>query len=161
MFYTQLALALLFVVPSGSVQTTPNFAGVWEITDISPKPQDGGGVAALPPSDLTVTHTASAVSVATTSPWGDVKTTVYSLDGREDKNLSGAVTSVSRSKWVGSTLVTEGRASQVTSQGYDAWTFKEVMRLDPRGQLIIERHATFTSAPPFHSVVTHRRKKTQ
>lgn len=161
MFYTQLALAVMLVVPAVPVQTTPNFAGVWEIIDISPKPPEGGGVAALPPSDLTVTHTAATVAVATTSPWGDVKTTVYSLDGREDKNLSGAVTRVSRSKWVGTTLVTEGRGSQVTSQGYDAWTFSETMRLDSRGQLIIERNSLWQSGQKFHSVVTHRRKKAQ
>jgi hypothetical protein len=160
MFYTQLALVLVLVVPSAPEQAPPNFAGVWEIIDITPKPA-GGGVAALPSSDLTVTHSATAVAMATTSPWGDVKTTMYSLDGREDKNVSGAVVRVSRSKWAGSSLVTEGRASQVTSAGHEAWTFKETMRLDARGQFVIERHATFTSSPPFHSVVTHRRKKAE
>lgn len=160
MFYTQLAFALMVSLPSGAVSAVPDLSGVWQVIDISPATA-GGGAAALPPSDLTVTQTPAAVSLATTSPWGDVKTIVYSVDGREDRNLSGAVTSVSRSKWTGTAFVTEGRASQVTSQGYDAWTFKETMRLDARGQLIIERHATFSSDPPFHSVVTHRRKKAQ
>jgi hypothetical protein len=160
MFYTQLAMALVLIVPSAPIPAVPDFSGVWEIVDISPK-ATGGGVVALPPSDLTITQTPAAVSLATTSPWGDVKTTVYSLDGREDKNLSGAVTRLSRSKWTGTSLVTEGRASQVTSQGYDAWTFKETMRLDARGQFIIERSSLWESGEKFQSVVTHRRKKAQ
>lgn len=158
MFYTQLVLALLVTVPAGPPQAQPSFAGVWEIIEISPAPGNSGG-ATLPPSDLTVTHTADAVTLSTTTPWGDVKKTVHSLDGREDKNLSGAVTRLTRSKWSGASLVTEGRMSQVTSQGYEAWTLKETMRLDARGQLIIERHSVSTGGDTFHSIVTHRRKK--
>lgn len=158
MFYTQLAVALVLLVPSAPLQTRPDFSGVWEITDISPKPVNRGA-AVLPPSDVTVTHTPTTVSIATTTPWGDVKATVYSVDGREDKNLSGAVTRLTRSKWVGSSFVTEGRMSQVTSQGYESWTLTEAMHLDARGQLIIERNTLSGSGDKFHSVVTHRRKK--
>jgi hypothetical protein len=162
MFYTHITLAMALTLNAApvapSTQVPPAFAGVWEIIEIAPKPA-AGSVGALPPSDLTVTQSPTAVSLATTTPWGDVNTTVYSLDGREDRNRSGAVTRLTRSTWQGAVLVTEGRMSQVTSQGYEAWTLKETMRLDGRGQLIIERNSMSESGSPFHSVVTYRRKK--
>lgn len=161
MFYTQLVVALVLGVGSAPLQKVPDFSGVWEIIDIAVTPKPAGGAGALPPTDLTVTQTSTFVSLARPTPWGDVETREYSFDGREQKRVGGAVTEFTRSTWAGNTLVIEGRASQVTSQGYAAWTLKETIKLDARGQLIIERNSVWDSGNKFHSVVTHRRKKAQ
>lgn len=155
MFYTHMIAVALFPLLALLPQTPPNFSGIWEVIDISPPPASGG--ASLPPSDLTIRHTAESVSLSRTA-FGQVTTTVYSLDGREDKNLSGAVTRLTRSKWVGATLVTEGRMSQVTSAGYEAWTLKYSIRLDARGQLILERETLSDTGDTFRSTITHRKK---
>jgi hypothetical protein len=158
MFYTHMAAALLYPALLLPPQAAPNLAGVWEIIDITPRPKEAGA-AALPPGDLTITQTATALTLSTTTPWGDVKTAVHSLDGREDRNLSGAVTRLTRSKWIGASLLTEGRMSQVTSQGYAAWTLHETLRIDTRGHLIIERKTRSDSGEEWHSVTTHRRRR--
>jgi hypothetical protein len=116
----------------------PNLSGVWTLTAPNLEPKAAaGGVAALPPSDLTIEHSAAAIAIARTA-FDQVTMQRFALDGTESTNRSGAVTRVTRSRWDGAKLVTEGRMSQVTSQGYAAWTVREILSLDARGRLIID-----------------------
>ena len=116
----------------------PNLSGVWTLTALRPEPKvAAGGVAALPPSDLTIEHSADAIAIARTA-FDQVTTQRFALNGTESTNRSGAVTRVTRSRWDGARLVIEGRMSQVTSQGYAAWTVREILSLDARGRLVIE-----------------------
>src|SRR5688500_3696686 len=114
---------------AGLAQAKPDLSGVWVPGAVKPRAQDGGGAAALPPSDLTIQHTPAALSISRTA-FDIVNTQTYKLDGSESTNKSGAVTKVTRSRWDGPRLTIEGKASQVTSAGYAAWTFKETYSLN-------------------------------
>jgi hypothetical protein len=119
-------------------QKHPDFSGIW--TPVPPKTEpaaSSGGSMALPPSDLTIKHSAAELSISRTA-FDIVRTETHKLDGSESTNKSGAVTRLTRNRWDGPKLVIEGKMSQVTSAGYAAWTFKEVYSLDARGRLVIE-----------------------
>jgi hypothetical protein len=115
-----------------------NFAGTWAMTSIvfDPKPE-GGGTMALPPADQVVRQTAASLAIDETV-FGQVKTQTFTFDGAENTNKSGATVLVTHSHWNGKTLVTEGKMSQVTSAGYDEWTFKEARSLTAAGLMVVE-----------------------
>jgi hypothetical protein len=121
---------------SAAAQTKPDFSGVW--APVPKKAASGatGGVAALPPSDLTIKQTATELSISRTA-FDIVNTQTHRLDGAENTNKSGAVVRVSRARWDGPRLVIEGKASQVTSAGYSAWTFRETYALKAPGHLVM------------------------
>jgi len=119
-------------------QTHPDFSGVWALSAVRPAPKaPAGGVSALPPSDLTIKQTAAQFSTSRTA-FDQVITANYDLTGHESTNKSGAVTRVTKARWDGARLVIEGKASQVTSQGYAAWTFKEIYSFDAKHRLLID-----------------------
>src|SRR5688572_11283760 len=122
---------------AGRAQSRPDFSGVWvpEPPKSSAAPATGGA-AALPPSDLTIQHSAATLSISRTA-FDTVNTQTYKLDGSESTNKSGAVTRVTRSRWDGPRLVIEGKMSQVTSAGYAEWILKETYSLNSRGQLVL------------------------
>ena len=123
-------------------QKKPDFSGVWVPGAVkSTAPAATGGSAALPPSDLTIEQTAASLSMSRTF-FDTVNTQTYKLDGSESTNKSGAVTRLSHSRWDGPRLVIEGKASQITSAGYEAWTFKETYAIDGRGRLIMQSEHT-------------------
>jgi hypothetical protein len=155
MLYTQLPAVVLLAVLTGGPQAPPNLAGVWSPVDVSPRPVNSE--TALPPSDVTVSQSAVMLTITRTA-FDQTKTTTYSLNGREDTNQSGAVTRVTRSKWDGTTLVTEGRMSQVTSQGYAAWTLKETISLDTKGRLVIRNETLSDKGDTHTGIVTYHRK---
>ena len=130
-------LALVVSGPAAA-QTRPDFSGVWSLSAIRPAPKaQSGGSAALPPSDLTITQSATQFTLSRT--YFDIVTTaIHDLTGRESTNKSGAVTRVTTARWEGRRLVIEGKASQITSQGYAAWTQKEIYSLDANGHLLID-----------------------
>ena len=130
-------LLSLLVTTAAAAAPLPNFAGVWVPVSVTPAGTAGTGSLALPPSDLTVSQTAGAMSLSRTA-FDHVTTMTYTFDGRENTNKSGAVTRVTHSRWDGSSFVIEGKMSQVTSQGYAAWTLKEVLHLNAKGHLVIE-----------------------
>lgn len=134
-FYA-LALGLTLVAPP-AVQT-PDFSGVWSVSAIRPAQKEAAGVGALPPSDLTIRQTGTELSISRTT-FDLVRTSTYDLGGRESTNKSGAVTYVTRARWEGKRLVIEGKASQVTSQGYAAWKIKEIYSFDAKRRLLIDR----------------------
>lgn len=132
---------VLLVVVLGAValaQNRPDFSGVWvPVASKASATAGAGGSAALPPSDITIRHATTSLSVSRTA-FDIVNTQTYKLDGSESSNKSGAVTRVTHSRWDGPRLVIEGKASQVTSAGYAAWTLKETYSIDSRGRLILE-----------------------
>ena len=151
-------LLLLFLSSTVLAQKKPDFSGVWAPQALKTNaPSAGGGSAALPPSDITVRQTATELSISRTV-FDQVNTQTYKLDESESTNKSGAVIRVSRSRWEGARLVIEGKASQVTSAGYAAWTQKEIYSLDSRGRLIIEREHVPTDGPPIKSTQEFTRK---
>ena len=140
-------------------QKKPDFSGIWAPGAIKTKTAVAeGGSAGLPPSDLTIQHTAAALAVSSTY-FDIVNTQTYKLDASESTNKSGAVTYVTRSRWDGPRLVIEGKASQVTSAGYAAWTLKETYSLNARGQLILEAEHRSTDGTVTTSTQEFSRKK--
>src|SRR5262245_24914808 len=133
--------ALLVVCLAGlspQAKAPVDFSGTWTFTSVTPAPaSSASGVAALAPSDIVIRQTPGSVAIERTA-FGQVITQTISLDGREDTNKSGATVFVSRSRWEKSTLVTEGKRNQMTSQGYDEWTVHEARSLNAKGQLVIE-----------------------
>lgn len=132
---------ILALFSPAAAQKPPNFSGIWSVSAIRPAPKEGGATA-LPPSDLTIGQTAAELSVSRTY-FDNVTTSTYDLAGRESTNKSGAVTYITRARWEGARLVIEGKASQVTSQGYSAWKLKEVYSFDSKRHLLIEREYTY------------------
>jgi hypothetical protein len=133
-------LAVLLLTGLGAValaQNKPDFSGVWVPLEVKSDAAAGAsGVAALPPSDLTIQHTPSALAISRTA-FDIVTTQTYKLDGSESTNKSGAVIRVTRSRWDGPRLVIEGKASQVTSAGPAEWIFKETYSLNSNGRLLL------------------------
>jgi hypothetical protein len=154
-------IAVLLVMGLGAVvlaQKQPDFTGVW-IPEM-PKPQAEaatGGAVDLPPSDLTIQHTAAVLAISRMA-FDTVNTQTFKFDGSENTNKSGAVTRLSRTRWDGPRLVIEGKASQVTSAGYDAWTFKDAYSIDARGRLIVQAEHIPTDGQATTRTMTYTRK---
>jgi hypothetical protein len=115
-----------------------DFSGTWTMTSLVPAPkQAAGGSVALPPSDELLRQTPNSLAIERTY-FDQVNTQTFTFDGAENTNKSGATVFVSRTRWVGGKLITEGKKSQVTSQGYDEWTVKETRSLNAAGLMIVE-----------------------
>ena len=144
-----------------AVQTHPDFSGVWapaaSPTSGPPSASAGGSAAALPPMDLTVVQTGDSIALSRTA-FDRVTTMTYTFDGRENTNKTGAVTRVTKSRWDGATFVIEGRASQVTSQGYAAWTFKETMARDAQRRLVLTSEHTSSDGVVTRGTVYYSKK---
>lgn len=155
-----LLLFLIAVTSPAFAQTHPDLSGVWTMAAAnSSKAATGGGAAVLPPSDLTISQTADALSLSRTA-FDRVTTMTYTFDGRENTNKSGAVTQVTRSRWEGAKFIIEGKASQVTSQGYAAWTLKQTLYRNAQGHLIIDREDVASDGTSTKSTIAHTKKKT-
>jgi hypothetical protein len=91
-----------------AAQAKPSFAGEWKIDD--PAADGGGGRAAGPGVDLTITQGATAMTVEYMKAPAPVKLT-YALDGSVSKNMvagrggSAPTEQVSKAMWAGNTLV--------------------------------------------------------
>jgi hypothetical protein len=149
-----LSATLAFAAP---LQAHPDFSGVWSVSAIRPAPAQGAANS-LPPSDLTITQSAAQLSVSRTA-FDTVITAAYDLTGRESTNKSGAMTRITKARWEGARLVIEGKASQVTSQGYAAWTTKETYSFNAEHRLLIETEYKSDDGPVTHSVQELIRKK--
>ena len=127
---------------AGQAATTPaaaNFNGTWTLTslEMKRKADTGGGSVGIQPPDQVITQTASTLEIAETV-FDQVRKTTLALDGTPTTNRAGATVSVTRSRWVGKKLVTEGKLSQNTSAGYDEWTTRETRSLTPAGVMVLE-----------------------
>ena len=157
-------IAVLLVIVTGAValaQRRPDFTGVWEPGELKTSaPAAAGGAAGLPPSDLTIHDTPAALSVSRTA-FDTVTTQTYKLDGSENTTKTGAVTRLSRAHWDGPRLIIEGKASQVTSAGYEAWTFKDTYWIDARGKLSIQVDHTTSEGKTTTRTMEYSRKKSK
>lgn len=66
------------------------------------------------------------------------QTYVHSFDGSENLNVNGQVTMRTKSRWEGSSLITEGTTHVTTDSGEMTTTVKEVRSLDADGGLMVE-----------------------
>jgi hypothetical protein len=139
-------------------QTRPDFSGVWVPITTKAAPNVSGGVGALPPSDLTIVQTPAAIALSRTA-FEHVTTETHTFDGHDNTNKSGAVTRVTQSHWNGAALVTEGKMSQVTSQGYAAWTLKQTLRLNAQGHLILDNESVGDDGKVTKGSLEYARKK--
>ena len=154
-------LLVIGMGPTLVAQKKPDFSGVWAPEALKTSASaPAGGTAALPPSDLTIRQTATELAISRTA-FDTVNTQTFKLDNSESTNKSGAVIRVTRSRWDGPRLVIEGKASQITSAGYAAWTQKEIYSIDARGRLIIEREHVPSDGPPIKSRQEFSRKSSK
>lgn len=154
---TLVTLALVLMTGVLPAQAHTDFSGTWVPMVTAPPPQSTGGVAALAPSDLVIKQTTDTIALSRTA-FDHVTTATYTFDGRENTNKSGAVTRLTHSRWDGAKLITEGKASQVTSMGYSAWTSKETLSIDRQGRLVIENESTAEDGVVTHGSLSYTKK---
>ena len=156
-------IVVLLMIGLGAValaQSRPDFTGVWVPQPSKTNAPASGGTVALPPSDLTIQHTANSLSISRTA-FDVVNTQTYKLDGSESTNKSGAMTRETRSRWDGPRLVIEGKASQVTSAGYAMWLIKETYSLNPSGQLVLTSVSVSTDGTTTTSTQEFTKRETK
>ncbi|MEZ5319580.1 MAG: hypothetical protein R2752_19425 [Vicinamibacterales bacterium] len=115
----------------------------------------GGGAAG---SSLVISQTATTLTIE--RHLGDaVQVRTYKLDGSESENRYGMVSSVTRSRWEGDTLVTVGTQTVTTTQGDVSTSLRETIALGADGLLRIEttRERDGTAMRP--SIQTYAKKK--
>ena len=149
-----LSVAAVVLMAAGLVaQAKPSFAGEWKIVA---DPPDAGGGRGGPGIDLTITQSATAMTVAYRAGGqapAPVKVT-YNLDGSVSKNMTagrggGAPTEqVSKAMWAASKLV----VTTTTGAGDEKCTFS----MDG-GDLILETSAPARSGAPNVTKVTYKR----
>ena len=117
----------------------PDFAGVWMITNVPAQAAASSGVAALPPSPMTVRQTPSSLAIDRTA-FGQVTTMTFTIGGdKDDTNRTGAQVWTTRTRWQGKSLVTTGAIVQHTTAGVDEWDITETRTIDGRGHMMVER----------------------
>jgi hypothetical protein len=119
----------------------------------------GGGamMGATTPPEITVSQTATSLTIERRSG-GNTQTTIYKLDGSESVNSTGNVTTRSRSRWEGATLVTEGTQTIKTSQGEVSGSFKEMRSFDGSGQLVVDITRQTSSGQPLTAQQVYKKK---
>ncbi|MFO7693878.1 MAG: hypothetical protein R6V57_12390 [Vicinamibacterales bacterium] len=100
-------LAFVLALPAMAIAQTPNFTGKWTQDMDKSDPPMGGGRGPGGPQTLTITQTATEITLERETPNGVMKT-VYKLDGSESVNAMGRGGEVtSKSAWEGGKLVTK------------------------------------------------------
>jgi hypothetical protein len=100
------AVAMLFVAASAYAQGKTDFSGKWT-PDASAAPQGGGGGGRGGFSGpMTITQTATELTIERETPNGAMKST-YKLDGSESTNTMGQGTAKSKATWDGAKLKIE------------------------------------------------------
>jgi len=99
-------LAFVVALPAMAIAQTPNFTGKWTQDMEKSDPPMGGGRGPGGPQSLTITQTATEITLERETPNGVMKT-VYKLDGSPSVNAMGRGGEVtSKSAWEGGKLVT-------------------------------------------------------
>ena len=99
-------LAFVVALPAMATAQTPNFSGKW-IQDMEKSDPPMGGRGPAGPQSLTITQTATEITLERETPNGVMKT-VYKLDGSDSVNAMGRGGEVtSKSAWEGGKLVTK------------------------------------------------------
>ena len=102
-------LAVALAVPSMAMAQAPDFTGKWvqDMEKSDPRRMGGGGRGPAGPQTLTITQTATELTIERETPNGVMKT-VYKLDGSESVNAGGRGGDVtSKTVWEGAKLVTK------------------------------------------------------
>jgi hypothetical protein len=113
---------MVWIAVGVSAQTKPNFAGEWKIDDSAAA--GGAGRSGTPGPDLTITQSATAMSVEYMKAPATAKLS-YKLDGSVSKNMvagrrGGApIEQVSKAVWTGNRLV----VTTTTGAGEEKRTF--------------------------------------
>jgi hypothetical protein len=153
------AVAFAIVAVGLTAQSHPDLAGDWvldkaktaTLTDARTKAPAGapGGGAVLAGGammsagapvvpEYAITVTAAAITIERLGVPTPQKY-IYKLDGSESVNTVGPVTTRTKSRWAGDSLVTEGTRAISTSQGPVPTTIKEVRSLDKDGAMVVEQ----------------------
>jgi hypothetical protein len=129
-----------------AAQATPDFSGSWSRDEARSTSTKAGRATTTSTATallgVTVIRQTPAELTIVTELMGMPITYALKLDGSESVNRNGAMTQTTRSHWNGVQLVTEGKDTQSTSQGYAAWTLKITRRLDPKGNLVVDTAQT-------------------
>ena len=149
-----------------AAQARPDFSGTWvedetrrlNLLTGAPVPKPPAGAPVLPASDTVITQTAGSFTTERKAFSTAVRYT-YQLDGKESRNENGADTVITRSRWEGARLITEGTRTSVTSQGENTWDFREVRFLDPKGAMVVETTHSISGKPTHSARVVYVRKR--
>ncbi|MEW5982186.1 MAG: hypothetical protein AB1806_07420 [Acidobacteriota bacterium] len=136
------AAALFLPLVAGA--QTPDFSGKW-VQDMDKSDPAGGGRGPAGPQTVTITQTATELTIEREGR-GGVQKTVYKLDGTESVNVAGrGGEAKSISKWDGAKLVTKTTRS-MTNQAGEAMTIEseEVRSLEADGTMVV---VTTTKSP--------------
>lgn len=134
--FLAVVLAVVLALPAlATAQAKPDFSGKW-IQDMDKSDPAGGGRGPAGPQSLTITQSATELTIERETPNGAMKT-VYKLDGTESENSTGRGTSKTKSTWEGATLVTAG-AQTMNMQGNEVtMEMKEVRSLEADGTMVV------------------------
>lgn len=149
LFIIVLALALPI---AAWAQTKPDFSGTWTLdparSDPPPQGRGGGGGGGMGGAPLTIKMTENELTITTEGRQGPV-TMTYKLDGTETRNQvmgrGGPSEAKSKTKWDGSSLVTEETRTINGPNGEVTITTRIVRRLDNNGT---EMHVETTAQTP-------------
>ncbi len=135
-------VAAALALPLTAGAQTPDFTGKW-VQDMDKSDPMGGGMGGgrgpAGPQSLTITQTATELTIEREGRGGLIKT-VYKLDGTESVNAMGGrggeVKSIS--KWDGAKLVTKSTSTRTTQSG-ETMTIEseEVRSLDADGTMVV------------------------
>jgi hypothetical protein len=143
--FLAIVLAAVLAIPSfAAAQAKPDFSGKWvQDMDKSDPAGGGGGRGPAGPQNVTITQTATEITLERETPNGAMKT-VYKLDGSESENQAMGGTSKTKSVWEGATLVTTGTQTRNMQGNEVTIESKEVRSLDADGTMVV---VTTTKSP--------------
>lgn len=136
-------VAMVVATLLASAQAKPDFSGTWTLDkEKSTMPQAGGGPGGgrggdMSAESLTIEQTDATLTREAAMGERTI-TRAYKLDGTESVNSSGRGDVKSKSRWDGSTLVTDSVRDMQGPNGPMTIETKETMSLDPGGNLVIE-----------------------
>jgi opacity protein-like surface antigen len=134
--FLAVVLAVVLALPAfATAQAKPDFSGKW-IQDMEKSDQGGGGRGPAGPQSLTVTQSATELTIERETPNGTMKT-VYKLDGTESENSTGRGTSKTKSTWDGAKLVTAGSQTMNMQGNEVTMEMKEVRSLEADGTMVV------------------------
>jgi hypothetical protein len=102
----------------------------------------------VPPAlpEYAITVTAAAITIERLGSPTPQKY-IYNLDGSESVNTVGTMTTRTKSRWAGDSLVSEGTRAIPTSQGTVTTTVKEVRSLDKDDSVVVKQTRQIAGQP--------------
>jgi hypothetical protein len=151
------AVVAVILTAALAAQAKPNFTGTWVMDPAQSDPParmggpgggpppggPGGPGMGGPPQDVTLVIKQTDTELVIERKTGDSTATLtYKFDGSEVTNPGTRGETKSRSRWEGSTLVTESTQSMSTPRGDMTIQTKEVRSLDATGQVMTVQTTT-------------------